>query len=83
MDMSAVIWLIVFGVLIGAAVLAGGIFVCRFIYALMYDSVVPWDRAMGDWKEEPDHPNWHLEKQFKTKFWSRVALFVAIVVAIV
>ena len=33
MDVAGIIWLTVFGIVIGAAVLAGGIFVCRFIRA--------------------------------------------------
>ena len=31
MDIAGVIWLTVFGLVIGAAVLAGGIFICRVI----------------------------------------------------
>ena len=82
MDISAVIWLTFFGLLVSVAVLTSGAFICKIIYALIYDSAVPWDRPMGDWKEEPDHSNWHLEKQFKRKFWRGVAVIV-IVLAIV
>ena len=78
MDVAGSIWLAVFGLLIVAAVLAGGIFICRFIYGVMYEVAVPWDSAWGDWKEEPDHPNWHLEKEFKTKFWRGVAVIVIV-----
>jgi len=35
MDVAGVIWITVFGIVIGAAALAGGIFICRFIYALI------------------------------------------------
>ena len=35
MDVAGVIWMTVFGIVIGAAALAGGIFICRFIYALI------------------------------------------------
>jgi hypothetical protein len=35
MDVAGVIWITVFGIVIGAAALAGGIFICRLIYALM------------------------------------------------
>ena len=35
MDVAGVIWMTVFGIVIGAAVLAGGIFIYRFIYALI------------------------------------------------
>jgi|GEM_PF-5133071 hypothetical protein len=35
MDVAGVIWITVFGIVIGAAVLAGGIVICRFIYALI------------------------------------------------
>ena len=38
MDVAGVIWMTVFGIVIGAAVLAGGIFICRFIYALIKDA---------------------------------------------
>ena len=33
MDVAGVIWMTVFGIVIGAAVLAGGIFIYRFIRA--------------------------------------------------
>jgi hypothetical protein len=33
MDVGGVIWMTVFGIVIGAAVLAGGNFICRFIRA--------------------------------------------------
>jgi len=35
MDVAGVIWITVFGIVIGAAALAGGIFICRLIYALI------------------------------------------------
>ena len=38
MDVAGVIWLTVFGIVIGAAVLAVGIFICRFVYALIKDT---------------------------------------------
>ena len=37
MDVAGVIWLTVFGLVIGAAVIAGGIFIYRFIYAMIKD----------------------------------------------
>jgi hypothetical protein len=76
MDIAGVIWLAVFGLVIAVAVLAGGVFICKVIYALMYDNAVPWDHTLDDWKENSTHPNWHLEKEFKRKFWTGVAVIV-------
>jgi len=35
MDVAGVIWISVFGIILGGAALAGGIFICRFIYRLL------------------------------------------------
>ena len=81
MDVAGVIWLTVFGLVIAVAVLAGGTFICKVIYALMYDNAVPWDHTLENWKENPNHPNWHLEKEFKRKFWSSVgAILIALAI---
>ena len=37
MDLAGVIWMSVFGILFGAAALAGGIFIYRFISAMIKD----------------------------------------------
>jgi len=37
MDLAGVIWMSVFGTLFGAAAVAGGIFIYRFIHAMIKD----------------------------------------------
>ena len=69
MGVAGSIWLTAFGLLIVAAVLAGGIFICRFIYALLYDAAVKKFLFTTV-------PNKALEKEFKRKFWSGVTLTV-------
>ena len=71
MDAASVIAVII--AVVFTAVLGGAIwFVCYFFYGLLHMGAVPSDSAFGDWREDPSHPNWHREKQFKRNFWSGV-----------
>ena len=81
MDAASVIAVII--ALVFTAVIGGAIwFVCYFVYGLLRMAAVPSDSAFGDWREDPSHPNWHREKQFKHNFWSIVGGAV-VVIAIV
>jgi hypothetical protein len=50
-----------------------------FSYGLLHMAAVPSDSAFGDWREDPSHPNWHREKQFKRNFWSGVGGAVMVI----
>ena len=81
MDAASVIAVIIAVVFTG--VIGGAIWVIFYLlYHFLHSVAVPSDSAFGNWREEPDHPNWYHEQQFKRKFWSGVGV-VVIVVAIV